>query len=178
MTDSQVITRQSVLGSLTLKERAVLDGLIQHKPGKVIASELGISLNTVDLRLRTAKEKLSAGDRAAAARVYRDLLETCGKSTCGLEVMAFSFNDHDCHGTDRAGLDAATLHDASPWLGAAPWSFEQTEPSGLEAFGDRLSPRLRLAMMVGTAALLAVAVLGTIAIVRELGDINIGSLFH
>src|SRR5215207_3105962 len=81
-------TASDLLDRLTPKERAVLDLVLHHRPTKEIARELGLAPNTVDMRLRSAREKLGTTDRNGTARVYLSLLATCGKTTCGPEVLA------------------------------------------------------------------------------------------
>ena len=61
------------LGDLTLKQREVLDLLIEHKTSKRISRMLGISPHTVDQRLTQARDKLGAGNRGEAAQAYRRL---------------------------------------------------------------------------------------------------------
>jgi len=48
------------MGTLTPRQRAVLDGLIAGKPSKVIAAELGVSASTVDVHRGRLMERLKA----------------------------------------------------------------------------------------------------------------------
>lgn len=48
------------LARLTPRQRAVLDGLIEGKPSKIIASELGLSPKTVDVHRSRLMERLNA----------------------------------------------------------------------------------------------------------------------
>lgn len=166
---------------LTDKEREVLDLLIEHRPVKAIAAELGIAYNTADMRLRSAKAKLGVADRAGAARAYRKFVETCEKEVvpCENEVIAEPFMFSDNRPRERADAEFVTLRDASPlFLRPAPWAFEDPAPHGLEAFGDRLSPLLRIAMMVATALGIGAVTLVGMAIIRELAQAGIGSLVN
>jgi FixJ family two-component response regulator len=61
---------QARLDRLSAKERAVLDQILLHKPLKVIAHDLGVTLSAVDQRLKSARVKLGASDRNEAARIY------------------------------------------------------------------------------------------------------------
>jgi len=63
-----------VLPSLTDKQRAVLDLLIEHKTSKEISRELGISPHTVDQRIMLARAKLGVVTRIEVAQAYRRLL--------------------------------------------------------------------------------------------------------
>jgi DNA-binding CsgD family transcriptional regulator len=65
----------AALDALTVKQREVLDLLIQHKTSKEIARELGISPHTVDQRVQSAKERLGAESRSEAAVEYRRLVQ-------------------------------------------------------------------------------------------------------
>lgn len=78
---------QGTLARLSAKEREVLDQLLLHKPLKIIAHDLGITLSAVDQRLKSARVKLGAADRNAAARAYAALLATCRESTCGFAAV-------------------------------------------------------------------------------------------
>ena len=63
------------LGSLTDRQREVLDMVLEHKTSKEIARELGIGPKTVDRHIDAAREKLGVADRNAAARLYARLRE-------------------------------------------------------------------------------------------------------
>lgn len=168
------------LAGLTAKERQVLDLLIEHTPVKAIAAKLGIAYNTADMRLRSAKTKLGAPDRASAARAYRKLVQTYENevAACEIEVIAprAIFVDVDCR--DRADAEIVTLEDANPMMRLAPWASDVVAPRGLEVFGDRLSPLLRIALMVATAFGIGAVALVGMAIIRELARSNIGSLVN
>lgn len=60
------------LESLTAREKEVLRGLIEGKPSKVIATELSISVKTVDVHRASIKEKLGA---VSIATLMRDVLQ-------------------------------------------------------------------------------------------------------
>lgn len=63
------------LAELTLKQREVLDLLIQHKTSKEISRLLGISHHTVDQRIMLARAKLGVATRGEVAQAYRKLVE-------------------------------------------------------------------------------------------------------
>jgi FixJ family two-component response regulator len=60
------------VNSLTAREKDVLRGLIDGKPSKVIASDLSISVKTVDVHRASIKDKLGA---SSVATLVRDVLE-------------------------------------------------------------------------------------------------------
>lgn len=78
---------QDLLDSITERQRAVLDLVLEHRTSKEIARELDIAPNTVDQRLNAARNKLNARDRAETARIYGHLLSLCGESTYGSSVI-------------------------------------------------------------------------------------------
>lgn len=57
------------LGSLTARERAVLDLVVQGKPNKVIAFELDISIKTVEVHRAHVMEKMDADSVADLTRM-------------------------------------------------------------------------------------------------------------
>lgn len=60
------------VNSLTTREKEVLRGLIEGKPSKRIASDMSISVKTVDVHRSSIKEKLGA---VSIATLVRDVLE-------------------------------------------------------------------------------------------------------
>lgn len=76
------------LASITDRQRAVLDLVVQHWTSKEIARELNISPNTVDQRINAVRAKLGAKDRAETARLYADLNNICGRTIYGPAVIA------------------------------------------------------------------------------------------
>jgi DNA-binding CsgD family transcriptional regulator len=78
--------------TLSLKQREVLDLLLQYKTTKEIARELSISPHTVEQRLRFAREKLGAsrrGDLIAAYLRYRSLYEETVYEESPIAASAF-----------------------------------------------------------------------------------------
>jgi len=67
-------SRLEVLSTLTEKQRAVLDLLIEHKTSKEISRLLGISHHTVDQRIMLARAKLGVASRSEVAQAYRRLV--------------------------------------------------------------------------------------------------------
>jgi two-component system response regulator TtrR len=57
------------LGQLTTREREVLDFLMQGKPSKLIASEMGISPKTVDVHRARVMEKIGIKSLAELIRL-------------------------------------------------------------------------------------------------------------
>jgi DNA-binding CsgD family transcriptional regulator len=162
-----------LLSRITEKERAVLDLVLQHKVTKEIARELGVAPNTVDMRLRSAREKLGTSDRNSTARAYRGLLTACGKTTCGPAVVAEVDILDLGGGRDRREEATFVLQDAG-WIDRpAPWDLKVEPAHGPEAFADNLGAWPRIALVVGLAALIAITVLATFAIADALARTNL-----
>lgn len=58
------------MDTLTDRERSLIELLAQGRSNKALASELGISINTVKFHLRNLYEKLSVDSRAQAIALY------------------------------------------------------------------------------------------------------------
>ena len=156
-----------LLDGLTRKEREVLDLLVQHHTTKDIARRLDLSPYTVDMRLRNAREKLGAVDRYDVARLYRKMLENCGKTACEISVMSTS---------SRGPLPVPpeprnarfTLQDASSFALPAPW--ENAQPTGFpEVLDRRFGKAWRIAAIPLGALSIALLALALIAIAEQLG---------
>jgi len=65
---------RDLIEELTLKQREVLDLLIQHKTSKEISRLLGISPHTVDQRITLARAKFKVSTRNEVAQVYSQLV--------------------------------------------------------------------------------------------------------
>lgn len=73
---------------LTTKQRACLDLVLEHQTSKQIARRLGISKQAVDLRLKTARDILGAGNRAETAIRYARLKQTYDRILCDPVIVA------------------------------------------------------------------------------------------
>jgi len=81
-----------ILTSLTGKQRAVLDLLIEHKTSKEISRLLGISPHTVDQRIMLARAKLGVATRGEVALAYRRLLAEDGTAPSLYEQSVYDFS--------------------------------------------------------------------------------------
>jgi two-component system response regulator FixJ len=61
------------LDSLTSREREVLDLMVQGKPNKIMAADLGISQRTVEIHRARVMEKLGVSSLAQAVRMMMEL---------------------------------------------------------------------------------------------------------
>jgi two-component system, LuxR family, response regulator FixJ len=64
------------LGSLTPREREVLDLVTSGKPNKVMAADLGVSQRTVEIHRARVMEKMNASSLAQLVRMVLDLQES------------------------------------------------------------------------------------------------------
>lgn len=85
---ADVTAAQSRLDLITVRQREVLDLVVQHWTSKQIARELGISPNTVDQRVNAVRDKLGARDRAETVRIYLLLSNICGRTIYGPATVA------------------------------------------------------------------------------------------
>ncbi|WP_421848438.1 helix-turn-helix domain-containing protein [Novosphingobium sp.] len=84
---------QATLLSLTEKQRAVLDLLIEHKTSKEISRILGISHHTVDQRIMLARAKLGVATRSEVAQAYRRLISDIATAASIYEQSVYRFSD-------------------------------------------------------------------------------------
>ena len=87
--------------ALTGKEKEALRLLLNGHDAKSMASHLGLSVHTVNERLRDARRKLSVSSSKAAARIVRDA-ETATPQSVGYKVWTMPTRrrtvKHSIHG--------------------------------------------------------------------------------
>lgn len=114
---SESSVANDILTSLTDKQRAVLDLLIEHKTSKEISRILGISHHTVDQRIMLARAKLGVATRGEVAQAYRRLVAISASNTSIYERSVYDFSDvalpHD-------GLPQVIREDATDWMLSQP----------------------------------------------------------
>ncbi|MBC2669692.1 sigma-70 family RNA polymerase sigma factor [Novosphingobium piscinae] len=163
--------KQRQLARLSIKEREVLDQLLLHKPLKLVAHDLGITLSAVDQRLKGARVKLGAADRNAAARAYAALLATCRESTYGSEAVG-------------ADPEAQLIRSPEPLTGATfmlqdsgtiivpPGLFGAGHSEAVSEVLDEKFGRLWRVIAIPTLALaIAMLALALMSMARVLGDL-------
>lgn len=84
---------EAILTSLTDKQRAVLDLLIEHKTSKEISRILGISHHTVDQRIMLARAKLGVATRGEVAQAYRRLAAHSANVAAIYERSVYDFSN-------------------------------------------------------------------------------------
>lgn len=159
------------LSSLTDKQRAVLDLLIQFKTSKEISRVLAISPHTVDQRVEAAKVKLGATSRAELALVYRELIgdpsvyDRMTYEDFHIAAEAIPQQQSSAVGTAFAPpKDPGSGNIAIPEVTSAEI---QVVP---EIFDSRWGTVARLATIVAITALFCVAFLGGLAIFIQLSN--------
>lgn len=154
-----------VLESITERQRAVLDLILEHRTSKEIARELGIAPNTVDQRLNAARDKLGARNRAETARIYSNLRQLCGETTCGSPVIE---SDRAFQQTEYREADLSPvfmLNDASV-LGAGGW--DRLEPASFPGARVPDSKLWRLGIIVAMAVGIAILVAAVLSMMNAL----------
>lgn len=163
---------ETLLSSLTDKQRAVLDLLVEHKSSKEIARILGISPYTVDQRIMASRQKLGVSSRGEAARTYGQLLELCGKPAYRYPYVAIMDEDDQPAGQDSHLDPVFALSDVTTINVAPPWQAHSDRGAGLEAIDRRFGIFGRVFAVFGLAAFIAMMFLAMVAIAETLTKIS------
>lgn len=164
----QVAEARDQLSRLTLKQREVLDLVLQHQSSKQIAKALGISPYTVDQRIAAARARLGVATRGEVARTYGKLLEVCGETACGYpQVDSGSISMDQPYQVDEQEA-VFSLSDAGAINVPAPWEKSTFPRTSLEALDTRFGMVGRLGIIVALAALTAMMFLTLVAIAQVL----------
>lgn len=177
------LDRVDPLGALTVKQREVLDLLIEHKTSKEISRLLGISPHTVDQRIMLARAKLHVATRSEVAQAYRKLLteernpavsDICEESIYGSSYLAERAPDlhirprEDVVPSSRSLLFGQPQHTA---VGLEGDTFGQPYHHVLpEMFDGPNGTLLRLGAIVLIAVFLILVVLGGLAMFAQLSQ--------
>ena len=155
---------------LTDKQVEVLDLLIEHRSTKQIAQILRISPSAVDKRLYGAADRLGESDRRQLARKYARLKDACEKHTGGFSHLEIPQTLTHSPDRDAEVPGRFTFNDAASFESFAPWTQDRRLPF-LEKLDSRAGRLGRLALIVATAALIAMLLLASFAIARTLGGL-------
>ena len=153
--------------SLSAKETRALELVAAQFNTKEIARQLGISPRAVEERLKSAREKLDAPDRRAAARILLEQGGACGITTGGPTTV----DEH--HGSLSQGLrelpetSVFTLEDSA----LQSFSGDDSAPTFLEAFDVRFGKPGRLAAIVLLAVTLGLLGAAAVSIAVTLGQL-------
>ena len=165
-----IANARATLASLTDKQRAVLDLLIQHKSSKEIAQTLRISPYTVDQRIGAARQKLSAASRGEVARAYAALLSICDESAYQFSYVETEYLCDDCPPQAKGLEPTFTFADAVALSHSAPWERTSYSAFGLEAFDNRFGKVGRFLAVLILAAVLALTLLAMVAMAKTLSE--------
>jgi DNA-binding CsgD family transcriptional regulator len=166
MTDA--LESHEELTGLTGKQAEVLSLLVQHKTTKQIARELQISANTVDQRILGVRKKWGTADRKETARVYAHLLETCGKSTCGLPVVD---SDRPHSEQPSSDLPRSAVFQLSDFLTHGEPQDWRRSRWGPETLDVRFGKLWRIAAIPILAVLTGMVMIWALAFANELADL-------
>lgn len=159
-----------MLAGLTSKQVEVLDLLLMHRTTKEIARELEIAPNTVDQRIAGVREKWGTSNRKDTARLYSELLELCGKTTCGNSRVASDPFDADSETQDLPVDPHFVLSDARPLGRFEEWGgYVEETPVGLEAFDRKFGRAGRFVAILVLALVLAMTLASSLSIAEALG---------
>lgn len=161
---------RATLASLTDKQRAVLDLLIQHKSSKEIARNLGISPYTVDQRITATRLKLRAANRGEVARAYSALLTTCDESVYQFSYVDTEAFDSECDPQAESLEPTFTFSDAVVLQHSAPWETTPEPAFSLEAFDNRFGKSGRVFAILVLAAVLALTLLAMVSMAKTLSE--------
>ena len=174
MTRSLTLPAADKLCSLTMKQRAVLDLLIEFKTSKEISRILDISPHTVDQRVEAAKTKLGATSRAELAVIYRDMLDNAPET---YERLTYDDSciplppdppQNDC----RVGATAIAPPVMPDRSGAVEPGSEELDYRVVPAlFDGRWGTFARLATIVGISILMCIAFLGGLTILVQVSKL-------
>lgn len=184
---SEPSTAFDKLGSLTQKQRDVLDLLVQFKTSKEISRILEISPHTVDQRVDLAKAKLGASSRAQLALIYRELTEQIPDEPSEIISERLTYEESDVapppdpsHIPDRVGTSALappTTREPSNRVVLATTEEVPSEDSYRvvpELFDGRWGTLARLTAIIGITILLCIAFLGGLTIFVEVSNLLAG----
>lgn len=172
-----------ILISLTDKQRAVLDLLIEHKTSKEISRALGISPHTVDQRIMLARAKLGVNTRSEVAQAYRRLLAGSASTEVVYERSVYDFSDVS---PIADTMQNASQDDALVWRPAMSSRLEVQEETALrggdalaesyhhvlpEMFDGPYGTYLRLGTIAILAMFLILIVMGGLAMYAQLSQI-------
>ena len=159
-----------MLAGLTPKQVEVLDRLLMHRTTKEIARELEIAPNTVDQRIAGVRDKWGTSNRKDTARLYAELLDLCGKTTCGNSRVVSAGFDEECAGQDLPVDPHFVLSDTRPMGRFEDWGgFVEERAVGLEAFDRKFGRAGRVVAILVLALVLAMTLASSLSIAEALG---------
>lgn len=146
--------------SLSEKEARALELVAAQLTTKEIARELEITPRAVEERLRSAREKLDAPDRRAAARLFLQGGKSCGETTGMPATVEIGDIQAPRSFRDLPDTSIFTLQDSV----SRNFAGAEDAPTFLEAFDVRFGMPGRVAAIVLLAAVLGLLGLAAVSI--------------
>ncbi len=152
--------------TLSEKETRALELVAAQFTTKEIARELGITPRGVEERLKSARDKLDAPDRRAAARVLLQRQQACGETTGEPTTLEFTPPATARRLRDLPDASVFTLNDSV----SRDFEREVDAPGFLEAFDVRFGKPGRVAAIVFVAVALGILGAAAVSIAVTLGQ--------
>lgn len=153
--------------SITDKQHQVMERVLDLKTSKEIARDLGISPSTVDQRINAVRDKLSASDRASAARAYAALKTICEETTYGSSHIAKVDDSKSLELTDLPTSSEFELRDVADWR----WGEIDERPLVLKAVDEWFGKLGRVALILALAVGMAILLIAGVALAQALGTL-------
>jgi DNA-binding CsgD family transcriptional regulator len=159
------------LAALTVKQRAVLDLVLEHKSSKEIARALCISPYTVDQRIHAVRQKFGVSSRGEVARIYARYKSVCGETAYEFPYVDFSQNSVESGNRDARSDPILTLSDVAVIDYPAPWQSGSFRVGGLEALDNRFGIFGRVFAVFALAGMIAMVMLVMVSIAETLSTL-------
>lgn len=156
------------LAELSAGEREVCDLVVARCTTKEMARQLHLSINGVDWRVRSAREKLGARDRNDLARIYSTLKRDCGQSPVTPSPVAELGQPQVAKSPETPSQSEFLLDDTVSMTLPAPW--QAARVTGLpEVLDERFGKAWRIAAIPLGALGMAMVAAALIGIALMLG---------
>jgi DNA-binding CsgD family transcriptional regulator len=156
------------LAQLSVGEREVCELLVSRCTTKEMARQLQLSINGVDWRVRTAREKLGARDRNDLARIYGTLKSDWGQSPVTPSPVAETDVPPIARSPETPSRSEFVFNDVASFTLPAPWeAARRTELA--EVLDERFGRAWRVAAIPLGALGIAMVVAALIGIALMLG---------
>lgn len=146
------------IAALSIKQRQVLDLVLEHKSNKEIARILSISPSAVDQRLALARMKLGTKSRGETARAYASMRTTCVKHT-GLSAQVATGEIDGNRDLEDETVDSLEFADIGITHEMPMWANNGLSRIDLRDVAVPASPWVRLGLIILFALLIAVVAL-------------------
>ena len=167
------IHSESMTTGLTEKQCEALDLVLQHYSSKEISRILGISPRSVDQRLDAARARLGAATRVEAARIYSEIMRGAPQSLTS-EPIHVPSEDLIGQAVPVTQVDPVFRFEDAANLGTLPELKALIFESDPKFEQGKLSPVIKLAMIIGGALVLLMLALVGLGVAQALEDLVVG----